>query len=157
MLATCTNPTTRSRPPPTISTHTVWSLNKFFGQPDDGLHTGPKHVVVYYILLLIVILLCSWLYVYIDIYTPQFCVIELTQRVWHTLRLPEFEFNTPVYLEPMFSTLQVYIGISSWNIARMIKERRDLFYCCSSRLYRNIIASQWTRPRLASSWPMSQL
>jgi len=35
------------------------SLNKFLGQPDDGLHTGPKHVVVYYILLLIVILLCS--------------------------------------------------------------------------------------------------
>ena len=30
-----------------------------FGQPDDGLHTGPKHVVVYYILLPIVILLCS--------------------------------------------------------------------------------------------------
>ena len=23
--------------------------HKFFGQPDDGLHTGPKHVVVYYI------------------------------------------------------------------------------------------------------------
>ena len=33
------------------------------------LHTGPKHVVVYYISLLIVILLCSLLYVYIDIYT----------------------------------------------------------------------------------------
>ena len=29
------------------------------GQPDDGLHTGPKHVVVYYVSLLIVILLCS--------------------------------------------------------------------------------------------------
>ena len=35
------------------------SLNKFFGQPDDGLHTGPKHVVLYYISLLIAILLCS--------------------------------------------------------------------------------------------------
>ena len=36
----------------------------YFGQPRDGLHTGPKHVVVYYIILyyilpLIVILLCS--------------------------------------------------------------------------------------------------
>jgi hypothetical protein len=35
--------------------------------PDDGLHTGPKHVLVSYILLLIVILLCSRLYVYIGI------------------------------------------------------------------------------------------
>jgi hypothetical protein len=35
------------------------NVNKFFGQPDDGLHTGPKHVVVSYILLPIVILLCS--------------------------------------------------------------------------------------------------
>ena len=43
---------TRSRPPFKTTTHTVWSLNKFFGQPDDGLHTGPKHVVVYYISLL---------------------------------------------------------------------------------------------------------
>ena len=34
-------------------------VNKFSGQPDDGLHTGPKHVVVYYISLLIIILLCS--------------------------------------------------------------------------------------------------
>ena len=51
------------------TTHIVQSLNKFFEQPGEGLHTGPKHVVVYYILLLIVILLCSWLYVYIDIYT----------------------------------------------------------------------------------------
>ena len=42
-----------------VATHIVWSLNKFFGQPDDGLHTGPKHVVVSYILLQIVILLCS--------------------------------------------------------------------------------------------------
>ena len=33
---------------------------------DDGLHTGPKHVLV---LLLIVILLCSWLYVHVYIYT----------------------------------------------------------------------------------------
>jgi len=33
----------------------------FFGQPGDGLHTGPKHVVVYYISLLIIIMLCSWL------------------------------------------------------------------------------------------------
>jgi len=32
-----------------IPKHTVWSINKIFGQPDDGRHTGPKHVVVYYI------------------------------------------------------------------------------------------------------------
>ena len=51
-----------------------------------GLHTGTKHVVVYYTLLLIVILLCSWLYVYIDIYTLQLCVTDLTQRGWHNLR-----------------------------------------------------------------------
>ena len=39
---------TRSRPPPQKSTtHTVQSL-KFSRQPDDGLHTGPKHVVAYY-------------------------------------------------------------------------------------------------------------
>ena len=53
---------------------------------DDDLHTRPKHVVVYYILLLIVILLCSLLYAYIDIYTLQLCIIDLTQRGWHTLR-----------------------------------------------------------------------
>jgi len=47
----------------------------------------PKHIVVYYILLLILILLCSWLYVYIDIYTLLLCIIDLTQRGWHTLRL----------------------------------------------------------------------
>jgi len=41
------------------TTHTVLSLNKFFGQPDDGLHTGPKHVVVYYISLLIIMLFSS--------------------------------------------------------------------------------------------------
>jgi len=49
---------TTSRPPSKITTLTVWSLNKFFAQPDGSLHTGPKHVVVYYILLLIVTLLC---------------------------------------------------------------------------------------------------
>jgi len=35
-----------------------YCLLLFFRQPDDGLHTGPKYVVVYYILLLNVILLC---------------------------------------------------------------------------------------------------
>ena len=34
--------------------HTYCVVNKFFGQPDDGVHKGPKHVVVYYISLLIV-------------------------------------------------------------------------------------------------------
>ena len=42
-----------------VRSTTVQRLGEFFGQPDDGLHTGPKHVVVYYTLLLIVILLCS--------------------------------------------------------------------------------------------------
>ena len=57
MLANCTNPTIYdlSRPLSKITAHTVQSLNKFFGQPDDGLHTGPKHVVASYILLLLVI------------------------------------------------------------------------------------------------------
>ena len=36
---------TSSRPPPKITTHDVYSLNKFFGQLDDGLHTGSKHVI----------------------------------------------------------------------------------------------------------------
>jgi hypothetical protein len=60
--------------------HTYCVVNKFFGQPDDGLCTGPKHVVVRYILLLIVILLIFMtVYVYIDIHTLQLCVIDLTQ------------------------------------------------------------------------------
>ena len=54
---------------------------------DDGLHTGPKHVFVYYISLLTVILLCSWLYMYIDIYTLQLCITDLTQQGWHTSRI----------------------------------------------------------------------
>ena len=32
--------------------------------------------ILYYILLLIVIFLCSWLYVYIDIYTLRLCIIH---------------------------------------------------------------------------------
>ena len=56
--------------------HTYCVVNKFFGQLDDGLYTGPKHVAVYYILLLIVVLLCSRLYVYIDIYTLQLCITD---------------------------------------------------------------------------------
>jgi len=47
MLTTFTNPTiydvTQDLVPlPKITTHIVQSLNKFFGQPDDGLLTGPK-------------------------------------------------------------------------------------------------------------------
>jgi hypothetical protein len=72
MLATFTIPTIYNVrrdlvPLSKITTHNVL-VNKFFGQPDDGLHVGPKHVVVYYISPLIVLWLCSWLYVYIDIY-----------------------------------------------------------------------------------------
>ena len=85
--------------------------------PDDGLHTGPKHVVVYYILLLIVILLCSWLYAYIDICTLQVCIIDLTQRGWHTLRTG---------CESTFTSLQSvgrnYVKTSDvgWNIKTKI-------------------------------------
>ena len=42
---------------------------KFSGQPDDGLHTGPKHVAVYCISLLIIIIVvfmtvCIYRYIY---------------------------------------------------------------------------------------------
>ena len=73
MLATFTDPTIcdvrRDLVPLPKSPHILCShLIEFFGQPDDGLHTGPKYVFLYYILLLILILLCSSLYVYTDIY-----------------------------------------------------------------------------------------
>jgi len=78
--------------PDTVSTcHCIIMPLYHPGQPDDGPHTGPKHVVVYYISLLTVILLCSWVYVYIDIYTLQLCVTDLTQRGWHTLKWNEFK------------------------------------------------------------------
>ena len=49
-------------------------VNKFFGQPDDGLHTGPKHVFVYYISLLIVIMLCFMtVCIYRYIHTTALC------------------------------------------------------------------------------------
>ena len=61
MKVTFTNPTIYDVRPdlvplPKITTQTVQSLNKFFGQPDDGLHTGQKHVVVYYIIIIIMFL-----------------------------------------------------------------------------------------------------
>ena len=49
MLATFTNPTTyevRTDLVPILNYHTYCTDSKFFGQPDDGLHTGPKHVVL---------------------------------------------------------------------------------------------------------------
>jgi len=45
------------------------TLVQFFGQPDDGLHVGPKHVVVYYIMLLILQYFCVHDCMYIQIYT----------------------------------------------------------------------------------------
>ena len=57
----------------------------FSRQPDDGLHTGPKHVVAYYILLLIIYNCVLWQYVCIEIYTLQLYIIDLTQRGCHTL------------------------------------------------------------------------
>jgi len=50
------------------------------------IQTETCSCILYYISLLTVILLWSWLYVYIDIYTLQLCIIDLTQRGWHTLR-----------------------------------------------------------------------
>ena len=54
MLATFTDPTMcdvrRDLDPLPKLPHVLYShLISFFGQPDDGPHTGPKHVVVYYI------------------------------------------------------------------------------------------------------------
>ena len=57
-----------------MTTQYVQSLNKFFGQPDDVLHTGPKHVVVQYITLYIatncniVVFMTVRIYIYIYIY-----------------------------------------------------------------------------------------
>ena len=65
-------------------TSNIWDTTTCFG-PDNGLHTGPKHVVLSYISLLIVILLCSWLFVYIGIYTPQLCITWPRGHVWRSL------------------------------------------------------------------------
>jgi len=45
-------------------------LNKFFGQPDDGLHTGPNHVVLsLYIVtncnIVVFMTVCTHIYKYI--------------------------------------------------------------------------------------------
>ena len=42
--------------PPRPKKYHTYCIVTFSGQPDDGLHTGPKHVVVYYISLLITII-----------------------------------------------------------------------------------------------------
>ena len=66
MLATFTNPTFYDVITDLVTLpklpHILYSYLIFIGQPDDGLHTGPKHVVSYYISLLTVILFSSWLY-----------------------------------------------------------------------------------------------
>jgi len=80
-------------------------LNKFSGKPDDGPHTGPKHVDVNYLLLLILILLCSWLYVYVDIYTLQFSItrrlftdsVSTTEGVQHRITIGGWNDNTPSF------------------------------------------------------------
>jgi len=60
-------------------------------------------VVVYYKLLLIVILLCSLLYVYIDIYTLRLCIIDRTRikilyrKLKHTFCVQIFFLNPSVY------------------------------------------------------------
>ena len=59
-------------------------VNKFFGQPDDGLHTGPKHVFVYYISLLIVIMLCFMtVCIYRYIHTTALCYWPNTTGIPH--------------------------------------------------------------------------
>ena len=65
---------------------------------------------MYYILLVNVILLCLRLYVYIDIYTLQLCIIDLTQRGWHTLR---FTLALPLHLPLKLSLPNSFIPIKS--------------------------------------------
>jgi len=63
MLATFTNPKIYYEIPDLVTLpklpHILYSHVIFFGQPDGGLYTGLKHVVLYYISLLTVILLSS--------------------------------------------------------------------------------------------------
>jgi len=63
MLATFTNPKIYYEIPDLVTLpklpHIMYSHVIFFGQPVGGLHTGPKHVVLYYTSLLTVILFSS--------------------------------------------------------------------------------------------------
>ena len=63
MLATFTNPTIYDVIPDLVTLpklpHILYSNLIFYGQPDDSLYTGPKHVVLYYISLLTVLLFFS--------------------------------------------------------------------------------------------------
>ena len=92
---------------------------KFFGQPDDGLYTGPKHVVVSYILLLIVILLCSWLYVYID--THYSCVLLAV-----LLNLNDAKVRT------FFKWLLNSTLLHFWSICRDLKKKIFTVICSHS-------------------------
>ena len=66
-LPTFTKPTIydvrqKSRPPSKITTHNGVSLNEFFGQPDDGLYTGPKHYYCSYLHVTVVIIYATVVY-----------------------------------------------------------------------------------------------
>jgi len=74
MLVTFTDPTIYDVrrdlvPHLKLSTRTVQSLHTFFGQTDDGPHTGPKHDYVY-----------IYIYTHTHTHTLQLCIIDLTQR-----------------------------------------------------------------------------
>ena len=81
--------------------------------PDDGLHTGPKHVVVYYILLLTVILLCSWLYVYIDIYTHYSFVSLSTEFAGKFHAISTMQRRTTCAIPMLYSPTNVEIPFSN--------------------------------------------
>jgi len=84
------------------------------------------YVVVHYILLQIVILLCSWLYVCIDIYTLELCIIDLTQQGWHTLR-PDSALPKPYILLAQY----IYLFCTTLTLAGDCIKR--LFFVIQTR------------------------
>ena len=51
----------------------ILSLNKFFGQHDDGIHTGPKHVALTYIATTCNIVVFKTVCIYRYIHTTDLC------------------------------------------------------------------------------------
>ena len=93
-------------------------------------NTKLKNVVVYYISLLTVILLCSWLYVYIDIHTLQLCIIDLTQQRWQTLRIDR---HTECWNSPSQERLQwrfLLNELMKTEINRLFRKGRTLWRSC---------------------------
>ena len=137
--------------PHILCSHLISSF-KFFGQPDDGLHTGPKHVVVYNILLLTVILLCSWLYVYIDIYTPQLCtrIIDLTQRGWCTLRLRKIRGLTHEHVLCRF--VLIYRWILEWKVSCNAVEKIKTDFVSSTLFLKCCHLNQRQLSQMGHAW-----